>query len=1114
MSPQDKAALFIKRFSGRRDVYARKWYDKESGRGNYSPVCAKFWTAPCHLKLKDGTFCGSCKIKEYVPVSPESVMKHINGDEEHAIYVIREDGHIEMGALDFDCKPGKDPKNSYYFDEIKKTSDVCDELGIKHGIARSTTDGFHIYFFFDNPYPAEKFLAVIRDLVFERTGFNMNNQLSIKMLPELFPKQSTPGGIDGIGNAIKPPMIETRWMTERNCWVNKENVMIPADQQWEYFAKIPNNNAQIFDELIKTYDIDVKASKNVFSGAKKLQFKNGGTYDKETGEWKEPTDGSVHCLLEGCAAFKRLREKMDTGYQPGHEEGFALFHTAALQLRDGMKYFEDGKVPGWAENDKHWRQLTQSSEHNYSPWTCKKMQEKGVCTQGTKCFNKTPPSETVSGQIFINHDAPENEWIEPSPVRYGKNVGGRDAYLEKLVKDIDAIPMDMPADKQGTIIREVVATSMIFDQSQRAILKQHIKKKGILKPREVDKIFSEAARERVEETGKILDRRSDMIKVDGTTYRKNNPYGYSVGRMSKQGDMQWTDLCSFDVWIREVKTVLEEGEARETVMRGIVAYDGLEKAFEIKTDEWFDGTELMKKLGFLIDIRMTILRSNLEDARIAWQNFSMKDKYDRIVTYSTQGWYEEAYIMPTVIVDKLGVRANTEKPVEVVKGDFAHHLGFKYLSETETREILFHMKAELFNAFPRGPLFIGLAHTLLAPLLGPLNIKVKPTLWYEGLTGRGKTSMTKIFQHFYGVFPVFQNWTGTEKGMLDYCYRFKDTVLVIDDYKQKDIAQIRAAETTIQYGYDGTQRSALTKSGTQRGDRGSRCLLICSGEDTPFGEASIISRMILVPYPKMEAETTKDAYEKCVDMQENYCGVTPRFLHYCLNQDMLAVRRDMRQVTSELLTPVRERLNAPRICEHFAMNFIVWKLFMGHMFQEGILDKSEMDKLLAEHWGYVRQYRDIVITRCSAEQQGVLALDILKELINSARVSILGLSGYEHQNTKVLGFVKPSEPDLVYLYPGVVLSEVKREVAYANKTLSQRAIGEQLIADGIIVDHDTNQHTKMIVDPGLSREENRQVSKRVWVVKISKLGFDVGKPRVVKSEPLDLPQPLIEGGLI
>jgi hypothetical protein len=401
---------------------------------------------------------------------------------------------------------------------------------------------------------------------------------------------------------------------------------------------------------------------------------------------------------------------------------------------------------------------------------------------------------------------------------------------------------------------------------------------------------------------------------------------------------------------------------------------------------------------------------------------------------------------------------------------------------------------------------------MFGAIIKPLGYRKKPTLWYEGLTGRGKTSLVEILQQFYGAFPVTQNWLGTSKGMLDYCHRFKDTVMVIDDFKHLDRHQIKAAEETVQYGYDGGSRSALTKTGTQRGDKSSRCLLVTSGEDTPTGEASVISRMLLIPYPKTDVTTTATKFDKCDLMREQYCGITPLFIHYFLQQDLAVVKAEIKSLYSELLGPVRDKGNAPRIAQHFAYNFVVWKMFVHFMLDVGAIDVEESTKLIEEHRGYTKHYRDLMIARCASEAQGLLFTEALKEILHTKRASIVGLAGYDSQFIPEIGFVRENDEDTdaVYIHPGIAISMVKKEMTHLFIKVTPRNIAEQMIAEGVITEFDTNKQTKMITAPVGSGH----CRPRVWVMSLSKLGFESRKPRVVKKAPPPLPQPMMEGGLI
>lgn len=1100
MTPIEKARLFCERFEGREDVYSIKWYDKESGKGQYSPVCENKFKPGCHLKTKTGVTCAKCEIKATAPVTFDTVLKHISGMEEQGIYVLRLDGMIKFGALDLDCKPNRPQEKNYFFKDAKLLSDTLSSLGLKHGIARSTTEGFHIYMFFKTYVSAAKFRTVMQ-FVFEKTGMAEDNRYGVRLLPEVYPKQAYAGGEGGLGNCIKPPMIEPMFVNGKNCWVDGDNNPIQGvDAQWSYFKSIPDNDPAVLDAIIEEEGLEV-----VEAVAPKTRVsKTGAVYNESTGTYEPKTSGSFEKILEGCASLRKLREKMDAGYSPGHDEGMGLFHLA-LNTMDGIKYFEKGRVPGWGQNEKDWKQLNHSMDKNYAPWTCKKFQEKGICPSSMKCFDKKPPLEIIEGQQVIRNDLPESDWVDPSPMRYA--YGDGEAFLAKLLKEVDELVKIEDTEKKLSGILDIVKRAQVFDKDQQTVLKQHIQNYDVVKKIELNKMFKNAEAEKEEALKEAAARQSDVIRVNSLLFKKLTPYGYAVSTKLKGTKNDFHALCNFDVIVKEQRTTRHDDGRIEMIYAGYFSFDGKEKQFEIPSDIWASDTELFKTLHLHLGHRCDISKADLDDARQAWMKFS--GAIEEKLFYTVQGWYDDTYITPSVIVDKDGVKPNTQRPVKIYS-DHARLINFKILSDGELRDILFHIKTDLFKAYPRGPLFIGLAQVFLSTIKEFVGMKHRPTVWYEGLTGAGKTSMTRMLQSFFGEFQEKgQNWTGTYKGMLEYCYAFKDAILVIDDYKAKDYDQIKAAEQTVQHAYDGTARAVMTKTGSIRGDRFSRCLLISSGEDTPSGDASVISRMCLIPYPKSDSiRRTVDYYERCYEMSHNYCGVTPMFIKFFLNQDRAVLKEKQRSLKKSLLEGFEDRPNASRMADHYSYNHIAWQVFVDFMRDSNAIDKEEADSLINEHYDFCIKYRNIGVERCSSEQQGIVFLDNLKEVIHSHRVSISGLDGYEDPNKDEIGFIRKGSPNLIYVHPSIAKSEVIRSTNQRNLNISLRAVGEQLIANKIIVEWSEGDTCKKVYTPDNKRQA------RMWVIDITKLGFE-SQIGVAKQENiLVLPEPELKDGFV
>lgn len=1075
LSPREKTALWMKRFRGRPDVFARKWYDKETGKGNYSPVCSKFWSPGCHIKLKDGVSCAKCEIRQMTPVGHETVMKHLQGCEEHSIYVVPEDGMIYFGAIDFDCKPNRDPKHSYYFEEVKRVSEACDRLGIKHAIARSTSDGFHLYTFFDQPYSAGKYIAVMRELVFEQSGLMELSRQGLKSLPELFPKQTSPGGEGGLGNPIKPPMIETRWDVERNCWVNNENIMIPADQQWEYFSKIPNNTAEIFDQLIEDYGLKITEEKVIVTSGGKFVRIGGGSYNKETGEWLPPTNGSMEKLISGCGAFRRLREKMDTGYQPGHDEGFALFHCGALHTQDGMKYFEDGKVPGWGQSDKDKKQLMQSVDKNYSPWTCRKMQEKGICIPGTKCFDKKPPAEIIQGQKVIRDDLPESEWPDPSPIRYA--VGEGEEFLVKLVAEIDALDTETDETKKGAKIREIAARAQVFDKDQQILLKQHIEKKGLMKKRDLNNLFKQAEKEKTEELTKIASSRSDVRNVNGILYRRVKPHGYEVSRKVKGDAEGFTKVANFDMTIHEIREVADEDRhgTKNASYRGLLIADGVERKFEIPADDFFDNSGLFRFIGKALHTRAGIQKPDMEDFRSAVLAFSTGCRH--VIYRASPGWYGDGYAMPSVFVDADGVRKNDAVPVEIPERAL-QSFDFKLVQESELRELLAHIRQDFLQAFPRGPLMVLMGHVVLAFAARKLGINKKPTLWLEGGTGGGKTDLLHGGQSFYGEFQALLSWTSTGLGMRAMSNRAKDALLAVDDFKDLP-GQMKAALEFIQYSYDAAERAALTKEAKVRETAVPHATNAASGEQIPSGHSSVLGRMIIVPSEEFDMASTRPHYDEVIRRRGEYCAITPYLIHFFIRSDTKALSREISETVGRLEEGFERVVNGIRICKHLAQSYVCTAIFLRFLVHYGVMEERESGERLKGHFEYLKTIRDQMAVDVSDENDPEIFVSTLMELLESGAVDLLlpgGTALLNGAGHAVIGRVA-AKFDSVEFFVTLTKERVVQKLGPTYERLRGNTIAKRLRKNGFV----SQESTPKI------KCEGKAASTKSWRVSLDRL---------------------------
>jgi hypothetical protein len=1111
MDKKEKLLLYRDRFFGRQDVFGRYWSSTTEDGGKksgYAPKCANFWKDMCHLKNKTKVGCDSCEYKQYVAVSDDTLFAHITGNEVPQIqYVLQIDGTVKFGAVDFDLKPGKEDKG-YGWDDVKKFIDVMDKWGIPCGVARSTTNGFHVYIFLEEFYAANKFRAIIWE-AYERAGFMEYLRQNIKSIPEIFPKQSYISS-SGLGNGIKTPIIIPQFAKERNGFVTKDNEWIGKgldekgmiEAQWDHLAAVPKATALQLDELIAKEAIEVhEDSAGASSRGASGPYSNLGGNGR-SGGWQAPATGSIEKVLEGCAAFNKIKEKCAKGVTPSHDEGFALYHLA-MKTADGIDWFTNN-VPGWGKSESDMKQLEHSLKKDYAPWTCRTLQEKGICVVGTQCFKKKPPVETVEGQAVVRDDLPMDRWPEPSPVRYAFGAG--DDFLRKLMKELDDLKEVKDKDELKKKLEAIAYRAQVFDDAQQKVLKTYIRDIKLARLGEVKEIFGGAADKANSETRSTVNKRTDVITVDDNLYKKRQPYGYSILKAIRSKEKEFT-LCHIDILVTAVKTYIDEDRECEVNFHGVVKAQGVEKKFEISTARWADDKEFYLFFIALLGPDFNVMKANIPAIRQAAMGWSKKCGIENEAWFMTQGWYGagKSYIMPSVIVDRDSIRPNTEKKIDLTRKSHAKYMDFTILDDATMRETLFHIKAELLNAWPRKWTTVCLGHSLLPVILGPLGnaFTQKPTLFFEGLTGSGKTALTKIMQCFWGPFDKILTLQSSAKGVIDVGYDFKDSLLVVDDYKGLSNEQTMAVKQAIQYSYGDDASVKMNRNQMQNKSKGVRSVLTMTGEQFLTSEASMVARCILIETDKQDTTKTQDFFVKCAGMKDKYCGVTPAFINYFLNLDKEVVREQFNVIFNRLHGMSSYLQNSSRLSYNLALNHLSYSLFVNFMQSQDILSHQESREHLAEHAQYVEELLWSMSARCEEEQNGFVFLRVLRQLIDSGQVAIRGIHRFDHAHKNVIGFAGAKRGQICF-YPDLTWQATKniKDISIPGDV---RSIGRQLKSHGVLIDSDSDSRCqKTVKTPDGSRA-------RVWVFDMTKLGYANEEASPVVFRPSDDVEQKLEG---
>ena len=94
--------LFKTLFSGRDDVFAKRWENNKNGKSGYSPVCHNEWTQLCTMSNGGKKKCGECPSRNFALYNTNAVLKHLKGHLTAGVYPMFPDETCRFLALDFD----------------------------------------------------------------------------------------------------------------------------------------------------------------------------------------------------------------------------------------------------------------------------------------------------------------------------------------------------------------------------------------------------------------------------------------------------------------------------------------------------------------------------------------------------------------------------------------------------------------------------------------------------------------------------------------------------------------------------------------------------------------------------------------------------------------------------------------------------------------------------------------------------------------------------------------------------------------------------------------------------------------------------------------------------
>jgi superfamily II DNA or RNA helicase len=223
--PEDKIKLFMSLFRGRDDVYAERWVDKKGSPG-YSFVCLNKFVRGICKKPKTKIKCSECPNKEYVPLRPEVIDRHLRGKDVHGVYPMLEDETCYFLAIDFDGDSWKK--------DISVIREICAEKKIPCAVERSRSgNGAHLWFFFEDRVSAVLARKFGSALLTQAMG--RRHEIKFTSYDRLFPSQDTLPK-ERLGNLIALPLQMEARKNDNSVFID-ENFQ-PYPDQWSFLSNV------------------------------------------------------------------------------------------------------------------------------------------------------------------------------------------------------------------------------------------------------------------------------------------------------------------------------------------------------------------------------------------------------------------------------------------------------------------------------------------------------------------------------------------------------------------------------------------------------------------------------------------------------------------------------------------------------------------------------------------------------------------------------------------------------------------------------------------------------------------------------------------------------------
>jgi len=557
-------------------------------------------------------------------------------------------------------------------------------------------------------------------------------------------------------------------------------------------------------------------------------------------------------------------------------------------------------------------------------------------------------------------------------------------------------------------------------------------------------------------------------------------------------------LTNFTMRIEEDRVITSiEDDHVERVYRGNIHCQGQDHPFTLTAQEYVDNLETAVHLAAGPKIELLAHPGVIRNAIAATSKPSRKD-----VT-SSIGWADDfsRFLVPGGWVDATGYHEHTQganvPEVDLSNHERARWIAFRPLTPNELLAVKWHIACHLMWLHDPDVVAAGLGAVVLAPLMRFTRVPSRPLVWFRGLTGNGKSYLTRFLQNFFGDFASagaerYISWTSTANYIQQAGFYFRDVLYLVDDYKREDVRHGDVVRVLQNYS-DGAARSRLRADATANTTRPILGLLVSTGEDFPEANASGRARAIIIPVHQRPKDFA--IAKACQDMQPYYKGFMASFLHWVIYHRLWEkhIPERVEYWKQSYYAAITGCANDARIAANHACLAASFELLAD--FQKDVWTEAPV---------FARNFCDVYLRARVLDAAGAVAqdipaqifLDTLNDLLGFDRVQIevRGKMITRDAKSRVVGRLldvlasaqKPGSPQVVVgLSIPLSLGAVQESLRSQGKQplqASEKALLDQLADMGALVDKDnqpiTAQHT------GERTRKERLDGGSVWLARV------------------------------